>query len=319
MMQIEKPKILYEESNNSNFARFTVEPLEKGFGITIGNCMRRVLFSSLPGAAAIAVRINGVRHEFTTIPSVEEDVVEIILNLKNLAVSTTDRDPSFQAEIKLKSNKAGKLTAKDFTTNDQVEILNPDLHICTLAEGANLDMTVLIGRGRGYVPAPENKAKFDNIDYIAIDSLFSPIKKVSYSVEAARVGQKMDHDRLILEVHTNGTMQATEIISLAAKIVQEHLQLFINLCDNIEGLSGEILVNKHADVKTSSMEMPIEELDLTVRPFHCLKRANINTVQEITKKTKNEMLKVKNLGAKSLEEIIIKLNSIGLSLKSEDE
>ena len=216
MMQIEKPKILCEESNNSTFARFTVEPLEKGFGITIGNAMRRVLLSSLPGAAAIAIKIKGVRHEFTTIPGVEEDVVDIVLNLKNLAVATTSRDDDFTTEIYLNATKGGKVLAKDFESNDQVQILNPDLHICTLAEGAKFEITVLIGRGRGYVPGSANKELLDDVEYIAIDSLFSPVKKVSYSIEAVRKGQNMDFDKLILEVASNGTMPAREIISLAA-------------------------------------------------------------------------------------------------------
>ncbi|MFA6860097.1 MAG: DNA-directed RNA polymerase subunit alpha [Clostridia bacterium] len=319
MMQIEKPKILCEESNNSSFARFTVEPLEKGYGITLGNCMRRVLLSSLPGAAAVAIKIKGVRHEFTTIPGVEEDVVDIVLNLKNLAVSTSNRDDNFTTEIHLNAVKGGKVYAKDFEPNDQVTILNPELLICTLAEGAKFDLTVLIGRGRGYVAGSVNKDKIQDIEYIAIDSLFSPVKKVSYSVEAVRKGQNMDFDKLILEVQSNGTMPAREIISLAGKIILEHISLFTSLCETIEGVGDKILVNKQSDETTKTMELPIEEMDLSVRSYNCLKRANINTIEDITRKTKSEMLKVKNLGQKSLEEVIIKLESMGLSLKSEED
>lgn len=319
MMQIEKPRILCEESNNSTFARFTIEPLEKGFGITIGNAMRRVLLSSLPGAAAIAIKIKGVRHEFTTIPGVEEDVVDIVLNLKNLAVATTNREEDFKTEIHLNATKGGKILAKDFEPNDQVQILNPDLHICTLSEGAKFELTVLIGRGRGYVPGSANKELLNDVEYIAIDSLFSPVKKVSYNIEAVRKGQNMDFDKLVLEVASNGTMPAREIVSLAARVIQEHVALFISLCETIEGIGDSILVNKESDEDAKSMELPIEEMDLSVRSYNCLKRANINTIEDITRKTRSEMLKVKNLGQKSLEEVIIKLESMGLSLRSEED
>lgn len=320
MIQMEKPKILCEESNNNNFARFVLEPLEKGFGMTLGNAMRRVLLSDLPGAAPIAIKIGGVAHEFSNVEGVVEDVVDIVLNIKTLAVATSVRDKNFTTELHFSSNKAGEVTAADFEFNDQVEILNPDLHICTLAEGAKFDLTVLIGRGRGYVSGNENKPKLNGDPmYIAIDSIFSPVKRVNYSIEAARFGQNMDYDKLILEVQTNGTMNSREIVSLAGKIIIEHVSLFTDLAENIEGISSHILTIKSNEIKETNVELPIEEMDLSVRSFNCLKRAGINSIEDIVKKSRAEMLKVKNLGAKSLDEVIAKLEIMGISLKQDEE
>ena len=255
MMEMEKPRITCEETDGGQFARFVVEPLEKGYGITLGNCMRRTPLSALPGSAVIAFRIAGVAHEFSTIRGITEDVVDIVMNLKGLAVKCTNRDRDFITYLKLRKNKAGEVTARDFEANDQVEILNPDMHICTMDEGAVLDMDIMIGNGRGYVTSEENKAKYDNIDFIAMDSIFSPVKKVNFNVDATRVGHSIDFDKLTLEVTTNGTVSAREIISLAGKIINEHVNLFIELCDQIGDMS--ILVSKEEDKQVKLMELPI--------------------------------------------------------------
>ena len=318
IMEIEKPNITCEENNNGNSARFIVEPLEKGFGITLGNALRRTLLSALPGAAAIAIRIPGVSHEFSTVLGVYEDVVDMILNIKNLAVRTTNTDNDFETSIYLKANKAGEVTAKDFAPNDQVEILNPDLHICTIENDIDFELEVLIGRGRGYVPNNLNKARIDTRpEYIAIDSIYSPVKKVNYSVEPTRVGQSIDYDKLILEVETNGTTSARDIVSLAGKILQDHISIFVELCDAMSKMN--ILVSKEDDSKTKLLDMPIEEMDLSVRSYNCLKRANINTVEDLTKKSREDMLKVRNLGLKSIDEVLIKLKEYGLDFKNTDE
>ena len=317
MMEMEKPKITCEETDNGNFARFIVEPLEKGYGITLGNCMRRTLLSSLPGSAVIAVRIAGVPHEFSTIRGVTEDVVDIVLNLKSLALRCTNTDRDFVTYLRIRKQGAGEITANDFEPNDQVEILNPDLHICTMAEGAVLEMDLMIGNGRGYVSNAVNKSKFEDIDYIAIDSIFSPVKKVNFNVESTRVGQSVDFDKLTLEVETNGTTSAREIVSLSAKIINEHINLFVELCEQMGSM--EILVSKEEDKQVKLMELPIEEMDLSVRSYNCLKRAGINTIEDLVKKSKSDMLKVRNLGLKSIEEVILKLESYGLSLRREEE
>ena len=317
MMEMEKPKIVCEETEGGSYARFTVEPLEKGYGITLGNCIRRTLLSSLPGSAPIAVRIAGVPHEFSTIRGVTEDVVDIILNLKTLFVKCSNKDRDFVTFLRLRKQGAGEVTAKDFEPNDEVEILNPDLHICTMDDGAVLDMDVMIGNGRGYVPSAQNKTKFDNIDFIAMDSLFSPVKRVNFTVEATRVGQSVDFDKLVLEVETNGTTKATEIVSLAGKIMMEHVALFVELCENMA--NEQILVSKEEDKQVKILELPIEEMDLSVRSYNCLKRAGVNTVEDIVKKSRADMLKVKNLGIKSIDEVIQKLESYGLSLRKDEE
>ncbi len=316
-MEMEKPRITCEETDGGQFARFVVEPLEKGYGITLGNCMRRTLLSALPGSAVIAFRIAGVAHEFSTIRGVAEDVVDIVLNLKGLAVKCTNQEKDFITYLKIRKNTPGEVTAKDFESNDQVEILNPDLHICTMDEGAVFDLDVMIGNGRGYVTSDANKTKYDNIDFIAVDSIFSPVKKVNFNVDATRVGQSIDYDKLTLEVTTNGTTSAREIVSLAGKIINEHVGLFIELCEQIGDMS--ILVSKEEDKQVKLMELPIEEMDLSVRSYNCLKRAGINTIQDLLKKSRSDMFKVRNLGAKSVEEVIQKLDSYGLSLRKEDE
>lgn len=317
MMQIEKPRVIAEEKENGSVAKFIVEPLEKGFGITLGNCLRRTLLGSLPGAAAVAIKIDGIQHEFSSVPGMTEDVTDVILNLKNLAVKTSVLDEDFTTTLYLKKKGAGVVYASDIELNDQVEILNPDLKICTLDDDANLNMEIIIGRGRGYVPAQKNKKEEYPIGCIAIDSIFTPVKAVNYSVESTRVGQSIDYDKLTLDVQTNGTMSAKEIISLAAKIVKDHIQLFVDLIDIMDGV--DILVSHEEDKPVKVMEMSIEDMDLSVRSYNCLKRANINTIEDLTRKSKDDMLKVRNLGLKSLEEVINKLESMGLSLRNDEE
>ena len=316
-MEMERPKITCEETDNGAFARFVVEPLEKGYGITLGNAMRRTLLSSLPGSAAIAVRIAGVPHEFSTVRGVTEVVVDIILNLKGLAVKWKDQSRDFVTYLHIRKTGAGEVTARDFEENSDVEILNPDMHICTMDDGAVLDMDVMIGNGRGYVPNNINKEKFDDIDYIAIDSLFSPVKRVNFNVESTRVGQSVNFDKLTLEVDTNGTTSAREIVSLAGKIIMEHVGLFVDLCAQMA--NTDILVSREEDKQVKLLELPIEEMDLSVRSYNCLKRAGINTVDDLIKKSRSDMLKVKNLGIKSIDEVIAKLESYGLSLRKDED
>ena len=317
MMEMEKPRITCEETEGGYYARFIVEPLERGYGITLGNCMRRTLLSALPGAAPIAVRINGVMHEFSTVPGITEDVVDIILNLKYLAVKTENTDRDFTTSLYLKKRGAGDVKASDFMPNSDVEILNPDLHICTCDDDADLELELLIGRGRGYVPNNLNKEKVPSVDFIAMDSLFSPIKKANYTVESTRVGQSIDFDKLTLEVETNGTITAREIVALAGKVIHEHVNLFIELCENMNDM--QIMVSKEEDEQVKVLELPIEEMDLSVRSYNCLKRANINTIDDLIKKSKSDMLKVRNLGLKSIEEVVAKLETYGLSLRDDEE
>ena len=317
MMEMEKPKITCEESENKCFARFIVEPLEKGYGITLGNCMRRTLLSGLPGTAPIAVRIAGVPHEFSSIRGVVEDVVDIVLNLKELALKSTNKSKDFVSYLRIRRNTPGEVKAKDLEHTDEIEILNPELHICTMDEGAVLDMDIMVGNGRGYISNVENKEKFNDIDFIAMDSIFSPVKKVNFSVESARVGQDVNFDKLVLEVETNGTVDASELVSLSGKILVEHINLFVDLCDQIS--NSEILIAKEEDKQVKLMELPIEEMDLSVRSNNCVKRAGINTVEDLVKKSRADMLKVKNLGIKSIEEVIQKVESYGLSLRKDEE
>ena len=317
MIEIEKPKITCEETNNGCFARFIVEPLDRGFGITLGNCLRRVLLSALPGAAAVGIKINGVQHEFSSIKGVMEDVVDIVLNIKQLAVKTTDTSLDFKTVLRINKYGAGEVTAADFEPNDQVEILNPDLHIATLDNGAKFEMEVFIGRGRGYVPADQNKVEDAPIGYIAVDSIFTPIKKVNYYVNNTRVGQNIDYDKLTIEVETNGTLTAREVISLSAKLVNDHIGLFVELVDSMAQM--ETLVSREEDKQTKVLEMTIEDMDLSVRSYHCLKRAGICTVEDLTKKSESDLAKVKNLGKRSLEEVAEKLQSYGLSLRNDEE
>ena len=244
MMEIEKPRITCEENENGTYAKFVVEPLERGYGLTIGNALRRTLLGALPGAAPIAIRINGVDHEFSTVKGVMEDVIDIVLNIKSLAVKTYSLDKDFKTTLRIKRDKAGEVKASDIEPNDLVEILNPDLHICTM-ENVPFEMEIIIGRGRGYVSADDNKDETQPIGYIAVDSIYTPVKKVNYYVEGARVGQKMDYDKLTLEVETNGTLSAREVVSLSAKIVQDHTQLFVDLVDNMKNLN--ILTTREED------------------------------------------------------------------------
>ena len=317
MMQIEKPKILIEENEQGNFARFVVEPLDKGYGTTLGNCLRRVLLSALPGAAAVAIRINGVEHEFSSLKGVLEDVTDIVLNIKELHVKTSVTEPDFVTKLTLKKSEAGKVKASDFDFNDQVEILNPDQVICTLEEGTTFEMEVIVARGRGFVVAEKNKQYVDSIGYIAVDSIFTPVRKANYTVEAARVGQSINYDKLILEIETNGSLSPREVVSLSGQLVQEHMEMFVELADKV--VKGGILVTPEDDEKSKMLEMAIEDLELSVRSNNCLKRAGINTIDDLIKKTKGEMLKVRHLGLKSLEEVISKLNELGLSLKPDEE
>ena len=317
MMEIEKPKILCEESSDSAYAKITVEPLERGFGITLGNTLRRVLLSSLPGAAVTGIRIDGVMHEFSTIKGVTEDVAEIILNLKNLHIKLLSSDKSLKKSLRLVKEKPGDVTARDIDSDPEIEILEPDFYICKMDTGAKIDMELIVGTGRGYVPADKNKNPALPIGYIPIDSIFTPIKKVNYEVESTRVGQNIDFDKLILEVWTNGTMSAREVVSLAAKIVEDHIRLFVDLSDTMSGM--DILTNPSGDMAQRTLEMNIEEMDLSVRSYNCLKRAGIHTVEDLTKKTEDDMLKVRNLGRKSLDEVIHKLQRLGLDLKPKEE
>ena len=317
MMQIEKPNVYVNEKEDKSCATFVVEPLEKGFGITIGNSLRRTLLGSMPGAAIIAIKIDGVMHEFSSIPGVAEDVTDIVLNLKGVAVRTSVLDEDFTTVVYLNKKGAGEVFASDIQVNDQVEILNPELKICTLDDNAELNMEIIIGRGRGYNIAQRNKRDDYPIGYIFIDSIFTPVKAVSYKVESTRVGQSIDFDKLTLDVSTNGTMSAKEVVSLASKIIEDHIHLLVDMVDYMNDV--DILVSHEEDKPVKVMEMSIEDMDLSVRSYNCLKRANINTIEDLTKKSKEDMLKVRNLGLKSLEEVINKLESMGLSLRNDED
>ncbi len=317
MMQINKPNLSFKEDQDGTVATFVIEPMEKGFGTTVGNAMRRVLLGGLPGVAPIAVRIAGVQHEFSTIPGVSEDVADIILNLKSLIIRSTNTDADFRSVLYLKSKASGEVYARDIIVNDEVEIYNTDLHICTLAKGASVDMEIVVGRGRGYSFAKDNKSAVDSVGFIAMDSVFTPVKKVRYFVGNARVGQDMNYDKLTLEVTTNGAISAKEVASLSAKILHDHLNMFIELVENMA--SNDILVTRQEDKQQKVLEMSINDLELSVRSTNCLKRSNILTVDDLVRKTDRELGKVRNLGQKSLEEVKNKLVELGLSLKSEDE
>lgn len=317
MMQIEKPNVYVNEKEDKSCATFVVEPLEKGFGITIGNSLRRTLLGSMPGAAIIAIKIDGVMHEFSSIPGVAEDVTDIVLNLKGVAVRTSVLDEDFTTVVYLNKKGAGEVFASDIQVNDQVEILNPELKICTLDDNAELNMEIIIGRGRGYNIAQKNKRDDYPIGYIFIDSIFTPVKAVSYKVESTRVGHSIDFDKLTLDVSTNGTMSAKEVVSLASKIIEDHIHLLVDMVDYMNDV--DILVSHEEDKPVKVMEMSIEDMDLSVRSYNCLKRANINTIEDLTKKSKEDMLKVRNLGLKSLEEVINKLESMGLSLRNDED
>jgi DNA-directed RNA polymerase subunit alpha len=317
MMEIERPKIeMANLSPDGRYGKFVVEPLERGFGTTLGNSLRRVLLSSLPGAAASAVHIEGVQHEFSTIPGVKEDVTEIILNLKGLAVKMYSDGPKSVIVDKM---GPCELTAADIKVDDEIEIINPDMHIATLNEDAHLQMTLRLERGVGYVSADKNKARNAGsmpIGDIAMDSIFTPIVKVNYTVEDKRVGQSNDFDRLTLEVWTNGTLKPEEAISCAAKILTEHLMQFVSLTDQVLPVS---MTQPEDDKKEKVLEMTIEELELSVRAYNCLKRAGINSVAELVQRNQEDMMKVRNLGRKSLEEVEQKLQDLGLGLRQNEE
>ncbi|WP_071132731.1 DNA-directed RNA polymerase subunit alpha [Alterileibacterium massiliense] len=316
MIEIEKPTITNEISEDGTYGKFIVEPLERGYGTTIGNCMRRILLSSLPGAAITSVKIDGILHEFSTIPGVKEDVTEIILNLKRLAVKIDD--PAMEDKRAI-INAVGpkEVTAADIVIDNETQIFNPDLHIATLSENATLVMEMNIATGRGYVTAEENKTESTPISVIPVDSIFTPVKRANFSVENTRVGQTTDYDKLILELWTDGSITPDEGVSIGAKIMQEHLNLFIGLGKDMDNM--EFMIERDVDRKEKALEMTIEELELSVRSFNCLKRANINTVDELIKKSEAEMMKVRNLGMKSLVEVKNKLSELGLELRSNDD
>ncbi|MFR5932684.1 MAG: DNA-directed RNA polymerase subunit alpha [Oscillospiraceae bacterium] len=313
MIEIERPKIERVELNE-DYGKFVVEPLERGFGITLGNSLRRVLLSSLPGVAVSSVKIDGVLHEFSTIPGVREDVTEIVLNLKDLCIKMHGTGPK---KVIVDAAGACEVTAGDMIVDSDIEVVNPQLHLATLDEGARLYMEIILESGRGYVPADRNKRPDMPIGQIAVDSIFTPIRKVNFTVEDTRIGQITDYDKLNLEVWTDGTIKPDEAVSLAAKILTEHLALFINLTEHVQGV--EIMVEKEEDKKEKILEMTIEELDLSVRSYNCLKRAGINTVDELVQRNEEEMMKVRNLGRKSLEEVQQKLLGLGLSLRHSED
>ena len=316
MIEMEKPRIeCVEVSEDGSYGKFVVEPLERGYATTLGNSLRRILLSSLPGVAVNSVKIDGVLHEFSTIPGVTEDVTEIILNIKKLAVKLHADGPK---TIYINHEGAGEICARDIKCDSDVEVINGDLHIATLNDDAKLFMEIVIDRGRGYVSADKNKQLLQPvIGVLPVDSIYTPVNKVNYTVENTRVGQITDFDKLILEVWTNGTIDPSNAVSLGAKIMNEHLNLFIDLSESAK--NTEILVEKEVSKKEKVLETTIEELDLSVRSYNCLKRAAINTVQDLTNKSENDMMKVRNLGRKSLEEVVAKLASMGLSLASNDD
>ena len=314
MIEIEKPTINKFIDEDGQYGKFVVEPLERGYGTTLGNCLRRILLSSLPGAAVTSVKIDGILHEFSTIPGVKEDVTEIILNLKKLAVRLNGENTK-RAIINAVGPK--EVTAADIIGDAEMEIFNPDLHIATLEENATLVMEINLARGRGYVPAEQNKTENTPISVIPVDSIYTPVRKVNYTVENTRVGQVTDYDRLVLEIWTDGSITPDEGVSIGAKIMQEHLNLFIQLTEATGFM--EIMVEKEEDQKEKALEMTIEELELSVRSFNCLKRAAINTVEELTQKSEDDMMKVRNLGKKSLDEVKAKLEDLGLSLRPSDD
>ncbi|MDM5152960.1 DNA-directed RNA polymerase subunit alpha [Bacillus sp. DX1.1] len=314
MIEIEKPKIETVELNeDAKYGKFVIEPLERGYGTTLGNSLRRILLSSLPGAAVTAIQIDGVLHEFSTVEGVVEDVTTIILNLKKLALKIYSEE---EKTLEIDVQGEGIVTAADITHDSDVEILNPDLYIATLAKDAHFRMRLTAKRGRGYTPAVANKSEDQPIGVIPIDSIYTPVSRVTYQVEKTRVGQVANYDKLTLDVWTDGSIGPKEAISLGAKILTEHLNIFVGLTD--EAQNAEIMVEKEEDQKEKVLEMTIEELDLSVRSYNCLKRAGINTVQELANKTEEDMMKVRNLGRKSLEEVKHKLEELGLGLRKDD-
>ena len=317
MIEIEKPRIETEElTEDGKHGRFVVEPLERGFGNTLGNSLRRVLLSSLEGCAVTSIKIDGVLHEFSTIPGVKEDVTEIVLNMKSLVAKLHETSPKV---IEIAAEGPCEVKAADIKCDDEVEILNPELHIATLGEGAKLNMEITVDKGRGYIPSERNKQLSGNnvIGVLPIDSIYTPVLKVNYTVDNTRVGQITDYDKLTLDVFTNGTLAPDEAVSLAAKVLSEHLSLFIDLSENAKKI--DVMVEKEDDEKEKVLEMSIDELELSVRSYNCLKRAGINTVEELCNKTSDDMMKVRNLGRKSLEEVLAKLKELGLQLNPSEE
>jgi DNA-directed RNA polymerase subunit alpha len=315
VIEIEKPRIECVALDDiNNYAKFSVEPLERGYGTTLGNSLRRILLSSLPGVAVTSIKIDGVLHEFSTIPGVMEDVTEIILNIKEVYFSLAGEGPKV---IYVDTQNEGQVTAGDIKVDAEVEVLNPDKHICTLNGEHRLYMELTINKGRGYVSAERNKYQGQPIGIIPVDSIYTPVKKVNYSVENTRVGQITDYDKLTIEVWTNGTIKPDEAISLGAKIMSEHLNQFIELSEQAK--NAEIMVEKEDTKKEKVLEMTIEELDLSVRSYNCLKRAGINTVEDLINRSEDDMMKVRNLGRKSLEEVINKMISLGLALAPMEE
>ncbi len=315
MIEFEKPNIECLEVNDiENYAKFVCEPLERGYGMTIGNSLRRILLSSLPGAAITSVKIEGVVHEFSTIPNVVEDVPEIIVNLKSVRLRMHENE---EKTIKIDFKGEGEVKAGDIITDSSVEVLNPDLHIATVSEGGHLQMEMTVDRGRGYNVADKNKKQNQAIDVLPIDSIFTPVKKVNYSIENTRVGQTVDYDKLTIEVWTDGSLKPYEALSLAAKVMTGHLELFIDLSETAK--NTQVMVEKEESKKGRVLEMPIEDLELSVRSYNCLKRAGITTVEDLANKSEADMMKVRNLGKKSLDEVINKLHSLGLDFKYEEE
>ncbi|WP_323064473.1 DNA-directed RNA polymerase subunit alpha [Limosilactobacillus reuteri] len=314
MIEFEKPNI-HKVEETDNYGKFIVEPLERGYGTTLGNSLRRVLIASLPGAAITSMQIDGVLHEFSTVEGVTEDVTQIILNLKKVSLKLDSED---QKNLELDVKGPAEVTASDIQGDNEVTILNPDLHIATVADGAELHIKLTADKGRGYLSANDNKARMDDlaIGVLPIDSIYTPIERVNYTVENARVGQRNDYDKLTLDVWTDGSLTPTEAVSLGAKILTEHLAMFVDLTETAQ--NAQVMVEKEETHKEKMLEMTIEELDLSVRSYNCLKRAGINTVKELTDRTVSDMMKVRNLGQKSLEEIKLKLNDLGVSFRQDD-
>lgn len=317
MIEIIRPKIVTEEENNGAVGRFIIEPLERGFGNTIGNALRRILLSALPGAAAVGIKIDGIQHEFSQIEGVREDVAEIILNLKGVAFKAHFTDKDIKKVVYLNKAEPGAVYAKDIVLDADVEILNPDHYICTLEQGASINAEIYVGLGRGWVPADLNKNPENPIGYIATDSIFTPVLAASYQVENTRVGQSIDYDKLIIDVKTNGTTSAREVLSLSAKLMNDHIKLFVGLVDGMS--NNDFLITQEDEKQSKVLEMPVEELELTQRSYNCLKRAGLDSVQDIIKKTYDDLLKVRNLGQKSADEIKTKLEALNLSLRSKDD
>ena len=315
MIEFEKPNIeCLEVDDNNNYAKFVCEPLERGYGVTIGNSLRRILLSSLTGCALTSVKIEGVLHEFSSIPNVVEDVPEIIVNLKNVRLKFAENE---EKVMRINFKGEGEVTAGDIITDGTVEILNPDLHIATVSEGGQLIMEMTADMGRGYSPSEKNKKPNQDISVLPIDSIYTPVKKVNYQVKNTRVGQMVDYDKLIIEVWTDGSLKAHEALSLAAKVMTGHLELFIDLSEATR--NTQVMIEKEESKKEKVLETSIEELELSVRSFNCLKRAGIATVEDLTNRSESDMMKVRNLGKKSLDEVIAKLHSLGLNFAEEDE